>query len=68
MAIGNYPYLYPLVNMYLLLCLYLYEYGSFVGSSVPTKIKHLHYTNIKYIHLNIIIKFLASFNHLFKTP
>jgi hypothetical protein len=28
----------------------------------------LYYTNVKYIHLNTIIKFLASFNHPFNTP
>jgi hypothetical protein len=47
-------------------------YGSPIGSPVPTKNKHLskilYYTNVKYIHLNIITKFLASFNHAFNTP
>jgi hypothetical protein len=31
-------------------------------------IKILYYTNVNYIHLNTITKFLASFNHLFNTP
>jgi hypothetical protein len=30
-----------------------------------TYIKTVHYTNIKYIHLNTITKFLAPFNHPF---
>jgi hypothetical protein len=32
-----------------------------------TYIKILYYTNMKYIHLNIITKILASFNHPFNT-
>jgi hypothetical protein len=27
----------------------------------------VYYTNVKYIHLNTITKFLASFNHPFNT-
>jgi hypothetical protein len=40
------------------------------GHPYPQKlnIKILYYTNVKYIHLNTITKFLASFNNPFNTP